>query len=89
MQESIQAALTVVRSRSDSLGIKKDFYEKFDTHIHVPEATPKDGPSAGVGMTTALISAFTEIPVRSDVAMTGEITLRGQVLKLVDSRKNC
>ena len=83
MQESIQAAFTVVRSRSDTLGIKKDFHEKYDTHIHVPEgATPKDGPSAGVGMCTALISAFTGIPVRSDTAMTGEITLRGQVLKI-------
>ncbi len=83
MQESIQAAFTVVRSRSDALGIKKDFHEKYDTHIHVPEgATPKDGPSAGVGMCTALISAFTGIPVRSDTAMTGEITLRGQVLKI-------
>ena len=83
MQESIQAALTVVRSRSESLGINQNFYEDFDVHIHVPEgATPKDGPSAGVGMGTALISAFTNIPVRSDVAMTGEITLRGQVLKI-------
>ena len=83
MQDSIQAALTVVRSRSESLGINQNFYEDFDVHIHVPEgATPKDGPSAGVGMGTALISAFTNIPVRSDVAMTGEITLRGQVLKI-------
>ncbi len=83
MQESIQAALTVVRSRSESLGVNQNFYEDFDVHIHVPEgATPKDGPSAGVGMGTALISAFTNIPVRSDVAMTGEITLRGQVLKI-------
>ena len=83
MQESIQAALTVVRSRSDKLGIPANFYEKFDVHIHVPDgATPKDGPSAGVGMCTALISVFTGIPVRSDTAMTGEITLHGQVTKI-------
>ena len=83
MQESIQAALTVVRSRSESLGIPINFYEKFDVHIHVPDgATPKDGPSAGVGMCTALISVFTGIPVRSDTAMTGEITLHGQVTKI-------
>ena len=83
MQESIQAALTVVRSRSDSLGIDTDFYEKYDVHIHVPEgATPKDGPSAGGAMAISLISVFTGIPVRADTAMTGEITLHGQVTKI-------
>jgi len=83
MQESIQTATTVVRSRSQVLGIKSDFHEKYDVHFHVPEgATPKDGPSAGVGMCTALVSVLTNIPVRSDIAMTGEITLRGQVLKI-------
>ena len=83
MQESIQAAFTVVRSRAAALGLDTDFHEKFDLHIHVPEgATPKDGPSAGVGMCTALVSVLTQIPVNADVAMTGEITLRGQVLRI-------
>lgn len=83
MKESIEAARSVVRSRSKRLGIKSDVFEKSDIHIHVPEgATPKDGPSAGIAMTTALVSIFTGIPVRADVAMTGEITLRGEVLPI-------
>jgi ATP-dependent Lon protease len=83
MQESIKAAISVVRRRAARLGIKADFYEKRDLHVHVPEgATPKDGPSAGVGMTTALVSVLTGIPVKAEVAMTGEITLRGEVLPI-------
>jgi ATP-dependent Lon protease len=83
MQESIQAAITVVRSRAAVLGLKPGYHEAMDLHIHVPEgATPKDGPSAGIGMCTALVSALTGIPVKADVAMTGEITLRGQVLRI-------
>jgi ATP-dependent Lon protease len=80
MKESVEAARTVIRSRARALGIKDEWFEKRDLHIHVPDgATPKDGPSAGAAMATALVSAMTGIPVRSDVAMTGEITLRGEV----------
>jgi ATP-dependent Lon protease len=83
MQESIQTAITVARSRAEAYGIDPGFYQKRDVHIHVPEgATPKDGPSAGIGMCTALVSTLTGIPVRSTVAMTGEITLRGEVLPI-------
>ena len=83
MQESIQAAITVLRARAESYGISKEIFSEHDFHVHVPEgATPKDGPSAGIGMCTALISAITQIPVKADVAMTGEITLRGEVLPI-------
>jgi ATP-dependent Lon protease len=83
MKESVEAARSVVRARARRLGIKDEAFEKTDIHIHVPEgATPKDGPSAGIAMTTALVSSYTGIPVRCDVCMTGEITLRGEVLAI-------
>ena len=83
MQESVKAAHTVVRSRTERLGLDPDFQSKLDVHVHVPEgATPKDGPSAGVGMVTALVSILSGVPIRADVAMTGEITLRGRVLPI-------
>src|SRR5207344_1012307 len=83
MQESVKAAYSVVRARSERLGLDTEFHNKFDTHVHVPEgATPKDGPSAGIAMVTALVSVLSGVPIRSDVAMTGEITLRGRVLPI-------
>ena len=83
MQESVSAALSYIRSRAITFGIKPTLFDKRDIHVHVPEgATPKDGPSAGVAMGTAIVSALTQIPVRKDIAMTGEITLRGRVLQI-------
>ena len=82
MQESIQAAMTVVRSRAARLGLAADFYQQHDFHVHVPEGATRDGPSAGIAMCTAIVSSLTRIPARAEVAMTGEITLRGEVLPI-------
>ncbi len=83
MQESIKAAMTVVRTRADSLGIEANVFAATDVHVHLPEgATPKDGPSAGLALTTALVSAFTDIPIRPDIAMTGETSLRGRAMRI-------
>lgn len=90
MKESIRAAMSVVRAGGERFGISYDKFKDTDIHVHMPEgATPKDGPSAGIALTTALVSAFTGIAIRADIAMTGEVTLRGKVLKIGGLKKNC
>ena len=90
MQESVAAAVSVVRARARKLGIKPDFYEKHDLHLHFPEgAVPKDGPSAGIAITTAIVSTLTGVPVKATVGMTGEITLRGEVPPIGGLKENC